>query len=515
MRLRNALLRSLVLVPVVQALACGEDGPPPPAGQASEIIERVPGSALLSPNADPSASYLTVRSLRTLETVGALDGARGALARRVDGIIANQPSDGRLSVRELLQIEAPGFVETLRPEERALLPALWKLLETTRDEPTAIPASPDIPMGGDDAVDVSILPSGLDVPRVLAVSSLPASLRPAMARLEIARDDDGDDGTVSRADLAAAVASPGPYTPDEIAAFRAVDTLFLERAVSPCSARAKVPAPIDTRTTLGAWSGATLTRSQLLRYEEERTFPFARNVVHTKLRAVREEGLALGGLPSGGRIVLLQEGSEQETVLSNGPLAALPEGTSTLEVWVAGARQGSFRVKSPRLVAFQAERNLAHLVDYRLFLDHGEELARYPREESDARLRSELRPGPPSPSGLGALAPKFASPVPDLAPGHYELATGIGTVGVDVYPERVVTVSLPSAAKLRAVAWGFEEAPSYTGTVWYEGKRFVLFDYDSSGHQAVVGAVTNQDALVDEVYDVHFRGELTSARRVR
>ena len=90
----------------------------------------------------PAATYLTARTIDALARVGALDPEMTTVVTRADGIIANQPADGRFSIEELLQLEAPGFIATLYPGERGELPAVWSLLETTNAAPKALSFPP-------------------------------------------------------------------------------------------------------------------------------------------------------------------------------------------------------------------------------------------------------------------------------------------------------------------------------------------------------------------------------------
>src|SRR5262249_54485299 len=101
----------------------------------------VPGASINSPNVDPKQSYLTRRSISDLWYVGALPPDMASIAQRVDGIIANKPADGFLSIDELLTIEQPPYSKGLFPAEKLAAAKLWTLMQTN-----AVPvASPVVP----------------------------------------------------------------------------------------------------------------------------------------------------------------------------------------------------------------------------------------------------------------------------------------------------------------------------------------------------------------------------------
>jgi hypothetical protein len=101
------------------------------------IIARRPGSAIRSRYANASALYFSARRIDTLAQVGGLAGPALAVARRADGVIANQPSDGRVAIDELFKLEQPGFINRLFPEERAALGTIWTLMQTVGTAATA------------------------------------------------------------------------------------------------------------------------------------------------------------------------------------------------------------------------------------------------------------------------------------------------------------------------------------------------------------------------------------------
>ena len=138
----------------------------------SALITRVQGSTIASPNVDKTKTYLSVRGIDTLMTLGALPGALGSLAQRVDGVIGSKPADGRFSITEILRMEQPSYIRTLFPEERAALPALWALLETTPLDPSAVNA-PGLPAFS--PVDLSTPATVPIKPPKLEIATLPTA----------------------------------------------------------------------------------------------------------------------------------------------------------------------------------------------------------------------------------------------------------------------------------------------------------------------------------------------------
>jgi hypothetical protein len=100
--------------------------PPPAAAGKADGIDVLAGADIPSPLVEPDKLYLRDRDIGNLTRVGALDELETRLARRVDGIIANLPADGRLHIAELVRLGEPKFVETLFEDERERLPRLWQ-----------------------------------------------------------------------------------------------------------------------------------------------------------------------------------------------------------------------------------------------------------------------------------------------------------------------------------------------------------------------------------------------------
>lgn len=493
----------------LQVVACSEPEEIV-ADTASATIHRIPGTSIASPNVDPSATYLSVRRIDTLEAVGAIPGELGALARRVDGIIASQPADGRVSVSELLQIEKPGFIETLFPEERAQLPALWKLLETTDDPatPVTLPALVTV-----DAVDVST-PAGSPIePASLDIASLPARLQRTAQRLELTQDSDSDPTTITKADIAAAIASPGPYTPAEIEDMKTILELFLERAGTSLAARVRVPEPVSTTATLATWGGATLGFVQRLEYSEQRGHtrfegsPDGSLSVWIEARLVREAPVTLAGDQ---KLVVLDETRETESVVTNNGTLKTEGGVSTIEVWSGGVRTGIFRAELPAIATVDEKTDLSRYADYAFVTPSGATLIRNVASATVQRSFSsttwwaqftyDTATRPPSGRVDAEALEKLATPKPPVAPGRYEVdVPTVGTMQIDLYPEGVMKVTRPG--------WEPQRARLY---VWSHTKLDAQF---SDRLRALYDPKTNSLTIFFDGQRRLFEGPLTATLR--
>lgn len=83
------------------------------------------GSEIDSPFVRPDRFYMPFRSVIDYKVSDALQ----SVFARADGIIANLPADGYVSVPELERLSKPGFLESLLDHEQAALPAAWALFE--------------------------------------------------------------------------------------------------------------------------------------------------------------------------------------------------------------------------------------------------------------------------------------------------------------------------------------------------------------------------------------------------
>lgn len=477
----NALGRAAFLVALssVTSLTVGcaaveEDA----ASTESTLIGRVQGSTLGSAYAKPNATYLTVRTVSLLESVDALDQDVSSLAGRVDGIIANQPADGRVSVQELVKIEQPGFIETLFPAEKAALPRLWELLETTAaapKNPAGLAALPAV------APQDTSTPAGtLTFPTTLAIADLPERLKVAAQRVQLTNDSDNDDATISVADLEAAIATPGPYTPDEVQKFHEIIELFTAHATSSISSRAKVPAPFAKSKTLSALGSAKLRVDDSLALRETRSLSISYDgATRVTLEGVLQRSLHLDAAP-GEQVIAISEESENERLIA-GQVDGLDAGVTTFEVWAAGKRKSIHRVKFTSGVKSVSDRiDLSKWIDHALSAGsaplfknvltatttHNSWYNQHYGSSSSTSYYATYEYGLaalPTPAGADATAlATLATPL-GVTAGRYEVTAGsAGTVRIDVSPTGVVDVTrLATGATIRAYVHNWSEGPKF------------------------------------------------------
>jgi hypothetical protein len=448
-------------------IACSPQGASQPgeddelASLQSELITRVQGSTIASPNVDKTKTYLSVRSIRTLETLGALPGPLGTLAQRVDGVIGAKPADGRFSISEILRMEQPSYIRTLYPEERAALPQLWALLETTPLDPTPVLVS-NLPAFA--PVDASAPATMPLKPPKLEIPSLPAAVQPQARRLEMVVDSDGDPETITELDIDDPLGDPDPWTPDEIDAFKTIKQLFIARAGTTLKYAVQVPAPFDGSGTVATLGTVTLEIAQSLRYSETRSASFSRGssdgALYVDLAARRTSSVSVN-LGSASHLVLIDINSETERIVS-GQLSWEFSGTTVAEVWSGGTRVGSYRLSLPTMAIVDEQIPLKDYVDYQLLVG-GKPLA---KNVVSASVRYDswstqysaafnyFTTALPRPPGADTTAlDKLATPKSSLMPGRYEFSVpslGTGTCKLDISPEGVVSFTRPGGTRVRA-----------------------------------------------------------------
>lgn len=463
--LHGGLLGGLSLV----LLACSPqaNGEPDEVEEAdiesldSALITRVQGATIASANVDKTKTYLSVRGIDTLETLGALPGALGTLARRVDGVIGSKPADGRFSITEILRMEQPSYIRTLFPEERAALPALWALLETTPLDPTPVNVA-SLPTFS--PVDVST-PATMPIkPPKLEIPTLPAGLQMDARRLEMVVNSDGDVNTITEADIDDPLNDPDPWTADEIDSFKAIKQLFIARAGTTLSYAVNVPAPFSGRSTVATFGTATLEVEQSMRYLESRSltlFSGDSGPLDTSLVAQRSLRTNLN-LPPGQRVVFLDVNSETERLVG-GEVQWEFSGTVVAEVWTGSTRTGSYRISVPKITTVDERIDMKNYLDYQLLVA-GKPLVK------NVTSAAATRPGagyyqytaaftfdlgivsPPTFVDYTALS-RLVTPKSGLMPGRYEISVmglGTGTCRLEISPEGIVTFTRPGGTPVRA-----------------------------------------------------------------
>lgn len=339
--IRSVTSTSLILAGLVSGCSSSGDDiwfpNDDPGGKAD--IPTIHGSDIPSAHADATKSYLLARRIDGLRQAGALDEVESRLAQRIDGIIANMPTDGRLHLAELVRMEDPAIHDSLFPDEAAALPGLWKKVEAPSTN--ALVVGPDASFG---VLDTASPPGPAVPPANLAIAALATDLQSAANRLQNVYNADGDAATVMLTDLDNGIANPGAFTPAEVSAFSTIKAIFREKAVATSDATLVVsppPGPFTHAMTLGpiAFEIAGSTR-----YEEERTHA---NSALTVRFIGTQSTTATATLPMDAKVLLIHKELGSETVFGTGPVPALSGGPHVVEVWQAGVRVFSTTAQLP------------------------------------------------------------------------------------------------------------------------------------------------------------------------
>lgn len=445
-------------------VACApEDAAPEPTESVtSELITRIAGSTISSPNANKTRTYLSVRRIDTLENLGAISGALATLAYRVDGVIGAKPADGRFSVAEILKMEDPRYLRTLYPDEKAALPALWALLETTDASPAPVSVSPLSPFAAVDASTAATIPLK---PAKIDISSLPAELQLAARRLQMIVDSDADPTSITEVDIDDPLAFPDPWTPDEIDDFKAIKQVFIARAGTTLKSEVNVPVPSVATSTVATWGTAALQVTQGFEYGETRSATLSRGSsdgsLDISLFAHRFSSATLTA-PGSQKVVLIDETTEAETVLGAGAVTWPSSGVATVEVWSGGTRVSSFRATMPKIASVDERIDLKDYVDYNLIAG-GRALnknvvtatVRYDSyyTQNYATYAYETSATPVPAAASAAALSILNSPKSTLLPGRYEVsvpALGTGKCKLEISPQGVVTFTRPAGTTLRS-----------------------------------------------------------------
>lgn len=406
--------------------------------------------------ADPKATYLPRRPIQTLDRLGALTPAQAAVAKRVDGILANRPADGWVSVEELVRAEQADKWPAFLDDEQALFPAIWALMKAPEGK------SPDMaaPFGVSRGEDLSTSATSA-VPPVLKVAQLPPELQTTARRLERLFDQDSDDDTVAVADAEAAVAQPSAFTAAEVEDLRKI-AAFLRASATNQGGRAivRVPGPGKTDRVLFQDRGIAISASRTVSFAgsrkttgssvgsfAEKVFP----IVSTVTMKV-EDAVDLA-IPAGTTLVVVKSDGEQcvyeasrrlptyEAVCpSNAPVA--------IELWKAGVRVESAFAKLTSANSSTYDIDLSAYADYDFVLEDGTQLQQvwtrtvkgfdaFQQGNSIAEFTYE-RAARQVPGVDASLVAKLAPPTFQLPLGRYRTSFGEEVFEVEVRANGVV-----------------------------------------------------------------------------
>lgn len=449
-------MRSLACLAVLPLLvgACAAD--PIEAEPDTDSYDFHGPGTVSSRFADPKATYLPRRSIQTLGRLDALTPAQAAVAKRVDGILANRPADGWVSVDELVRAEQADKWPAFLDEEQALFPAIWALMKAPEGKSPNMAA----PFAASRVEDLSTSATSA-VPPVLKVAQLPPELQTTARRLERLFDHDGDDDTVAVADAESAVAQPGAFTPAEVDDLRKI-AAFLRASATNEGGRAvvRVPAPGKTDRVLFQDRGIAVSASRTVSFTgarrttgssvgsfSEKVFPIISTVTMKVDDAV---DLAI---PAGTTLVVVKSDGDQCVYEASQRLPAYEalcpsKSAVVLELWKGGVRIEGALAKLTSAASSTTDVDLSAYADYDFVLDDGTPLQQvwtrtakgfdaFQQGNSSAEFTYE-RAARQVPGVDASLVAKLAPPTFDLPLGRYRTSFGEEVFEVEVRANGVV-----------------------------------------------------------------------------
>lgn len=272
------------------------------------------GSTIASPNVQTNRQYVDGRQIENLVKVGALTADEAALLKRVDGVIANRPPDGRPAIDEMVKLEQPDFRDTLFPQEQALQPTLWRKLEW---EPAAAPAvRPTLVSLQAQISDQSVAPGTVNRALASPIAALPPDVQLTARRVQLVLNSDTDAATIALVDLDQAMASPERFTPAEVEDFHTISEELLKLQPSQPQAVLAVPMPGESRIPFVA-GGLAFAIKQRTSLSEYRTMEGSGNGFYVQLDAFRSSSLEVV-VALGDRAILINTETGAEMLLEAG-----------------------------------------------------------------------------------------------------------------------------------------------------------------------------------------------------
>lgn len=431
-------------------LACQQGSEETPVS-ASNLVA---GADVHSPSANPTATYLKSRLLSNLTRLNALPGDLGRVAARVDSGLGPTPGDGVLTLDELIAVDQ--HLDRLLPQEKAALPGLWKLLETTKDDPTAftVPVLDTILV-----TDASDPPAAeLALPASIDVASLKLEMQRIAARLEQANDSDDNPKTITPDDVAKTLASPVGFQPFEIAQIKAIGDIFRNLAGTKLKAKATATAPADFPYTSPSplkWGSDSIGVFKAIEYLEHRKMDTVNGTLTVTLvgHVTQHEEVKIG--TTNDQLLFISEAGD-ETFVPAGTVT-MDAGIRTIEIWNNGVRTGSYRASFPKLGVEESTVDLSQFIDYQFVLGDTSGTA-LERHSSDAGSQGSTavecsfkwqKSGWDQASDVirnGVATPGFG-----VSNGRYVIPYAGGDITIDLYPQGVFKVSRPDGYSQRAI----------------------------------------------------------------
>ncbi len=461
--------------------------------RGTEIIPQLPQGHATGVAGDKT--YLSGRSYNNLKTVSALTALAFEVARRVDGIIKNQPRDGRLVIDEMVTMEKPDYKATLFGDEQAEQPVLWKALELPAVAAAQAPVVEALPaLAGLVRLETQV-PNQLDLMRSVPIEKLSADLRRLATRIQLVLNADNQATTIALSDINAVISDPQRFLPEEQALFqrtKAEIESLIRREPSAMRAKLIVPEPGDVLRALPHQGqvGFTLCTRTVIHDDT----PMSQNGYGQRVAS----GLPNGAVdrsqhfavtvPTGCQAIIMNLQGDGEVLLDAGTRELhLEAGTHRVELWKNGQRLESSEVILPPLASMESV-NLQTMLGVPMETAGGKALVRVDATVGSNPRQNVLRGEYVLDSQVGA---RQRHALGDWCTFNAALPTGVYRL-----PNRNETVHVYSS-RLVAVFSGGVEVFLRPGTNDYASHRTGngTYDRDIYGARGLPNGDPNQAAL--------------------
>ena len=418
----KSLLSRILFVATVTGCSASDDGiwfPAEDPGGKADAFTTIRGSDIPSSNVDANKQYMLARRIDTLEMAGAFDMTQGPLSRRIDGIIANMPADGRLHLAELVRMETPAIFDSLFPAEKAALPQLWKMMEAPDTNHSLVGTGAAFGV-----VDDSLQPGPAVLPANMQIATLAMDLQDPARRLQNLYNADANAATVQYPDLEKGVANPGAFTPAEIAVFKRLQVMFREQAVANSTVQLVVSPVPGTYTKDEMLGPIKFHVDGVTKIDEERSWQPSSQMT-TRLTATQTQ-VATATMPADAKLVLINKQGAAEVASGSG-VVGIASSQYVVEMWQNGNRTFSTNMQTPALTRNDTV-DITSNLDYTLSsglapLVRNLTTATFVGNTATIKATYDKTTIPPTQPINQTAVQRTASPVVKIATGRYSVPT--------------------------------------------------------------------------------------------
>lgn len=393
------------------------------------VITRT-GSNIPSPNVSQNRTYVDGRVTENLHEVGAITEDARDLFQRTDGVLANNPVDGRVQIDEMLHMETANQQAALFPDEQQLLPQLWRFMEwRPGDAAGSLPNLP-APLAINEQLT---LPTGIDFGAQFPIANLPQPLQRAAQRVQLVANGDANATTISINDIADVEQNPARFTARDLQqlgqARTAIENALRAQAQPNLSAVVQVPALGVQNFTIPNTGSATIgveVKTELTETRQQRfVSAYRQHEVRSSMQLSRQAGLSVE-LPADHKAIFINVQTASEVLVDAGKSNPhLPAGDYRMEVWHDGNRVDNIDVTIPSVPT--SERiDMSAFVGWELQDTNGQSLDRSVLSFSNNHRSNSASASfgfnvPQPPNVDVARANALTLPTIPLTPGTYEV----------------------------------------------------------------------------------------------